>query len=196
MKIFHDKVVRKVVLFFCMFMSNVIFGHDSLVYACMMQSDMKLEMLKRASQEELSADEKVVQELWGVVGSYYKKMIEITALYFTGVLPDSEQFHKQLTFETGRHILYAGQIVAQYIPKLLHNPAVSWRVKVKRCAYVASFLVVVMMWMKEYYHPYRQKSDDRILGYSMRSEMYSNHFSSSYSDNPFDGRPRQRPLGY
>jgi hypothetical protein len=196
MKIFHDKVVGRLVLFFCMVMSGVTFGHDSLVYACMMQSNMKLEMLKHELQEEPSADEKVVQELWGVVGSYYKKMIEITALYFTGVLSDSDQFHKQITFETGRHILYAGQIVAQYIPKLLNNPSVSWRVKVKRCAYVASFLIVVMVWMKECYQPYRHKLDDRMLKYQMRSEIGKNNFSVSYSENSFDHPPRQHPLGY
>lgn len=196
MKIFHDKVVRKVVLFFYMIITNVIFGHDTLTYTHMMEGCTTLEIFKRASQEDPSSDEKIVQELWGVVGSYYKKVIEITALYFTGVLPNSDQFHKQLTFETGRHVLYAGQIVAQYIPKLLHNPDISWHVKVKRCAYIASFLIVVIVWMKECYQPYRQKSDDHMMGYAVRSEVGMNHFSSTYSDNTFDGRPRQRPLGY
>ena len=103
------------------------------------------------NQPKLDDDEKLFQDLGQVASDFYKKIIETTMLYFTGMITSSDQFHKQLLLETNKHLLYASQLFTQYIAKLLKNPKVSWKVKIKRCAYITSFLVVLIILMKEYH---------------------------------------------
>ena len=114
---------------------------------------MSTETLKvREIQENVAKpddDEKLIHELSLVASDFYKKIIETTMLYFTGVLASSDQFHKQLMIETSKHMMYASQIVAKYLPKLLQNPKISWKIKLKRCAYITSILIIIIVWMKE-----------------------------------------------
>ena len=101
-------------------------------------------------QQKIDDDEKLLQDLGQVTADFYKKIIETTMLYFTGMLMNSDQFHKQLILETNKHMLYASQIVTQYLAKLLKNPKVSWKVKIKRCACITSFIIIMILWMQEY----------------------------------------------
>lgn len=136
------------------------------------------------------ADNKLLQELWGIFGDCYKKIIETTALYFTGMLPNTDQFHRQLIFEVGKHMLYASQLIGQYIPKLLANPDISWRSKITRSCYVTSFLVILIAWMKEYYLPQRQ-----IKSLNWSSDMISSNSNMSLISST-ELQPRQRPVSF
>ena len=98
-------------------------------------------------------DEQLLIDLSIVASDFYKEIIKITMLYFTGMLQNSDQFHKQLLLEISKHVLYAGQIFAQHLSKLLKNPKIPWKIKIKSCAYVSSYLIIMVIWMKEFYNP-------------------------------------------
>lgn len=147
----------------------------------------------RTEQDEASKlsieDEKLLQELWLVTSDFYKKIIETMVLYFSGMLLNSDQFHKQLILETSKHALYASQIIAQYLPKLLQNPKISWKEKVKRCAYVTSFLVIVLLCLKEF-------CKQNVTPEVKRLPPNLNNFQLPTIENQHDShnlQPRQRP---
>lgn len=113
----------------------------------------------RADQENNSKDKKTTDEeqllidLSTITSDFYKKLIETTMLYFTGILKNSDQYHKQLLFESSKHALYASQIVTQYVSKILKDPNISWKRKLKCCTYLSSFLIFMIICISEFHNP-------------------------------------------
>lgn len=136
-------------------------------------------------------DESVMQELWAVGGNLYNKMIETTALYFSGMFIDSNHFYRQIIFELGKHLLYIGKILGLYIPKLLNNPKISWKLKVKRCTYAASFLIVMVVWMQEFYRPAQQQGN--LHAFRTIHKSYINDRDLGSLDFSTNVLPRQHP---
>jgi hypothetical protein len=152
--------------------------------------------LWRADQENqteekvISDDEQLLLDLSLVASDFYKKIIETTMLYFTGMLQSSDQFHKQLMLETSKHALYVSQIFTQYLSKLLKNPKISWKTKVKRCAYLSSFLIIFIIWMKEFYKPTQNNPYNPHEPFS--SPQHQHHFDSSAHNFEKFSHPRPR----
>lgn len=133
--------------------------------------------------DEQIEDEKLLQELWHVADDFYKKIITLTALYFSGALITTDQLQTQIMYELGKHVLYLGQIFALYLPKLLYNPHISWRIKAKRCTYIGSFLILITIWMKKTYKPDVSKNGSPQImqpenTYNASPEQSSSHSSS------------------
>lgn len=148
------------------------------------QTDYEALMIKFAQLKDQkdNHDEKLLEDLLHIAESCYQKIIKTTALYFTGVLMNSERFHQEIIFEISKHGLQAGQLIAQYLPKLLQNPKISWQVKAKRCAYILSFLIITIVWMKEMYQPTSAPSVMRSCGAGDEITTFHENI-----------QPRQRP---
>ncbi|MBP6892608.1 hypothetical protein KBB68_03440 [Candidatus Babeliales bacterium] len=153
----------------------------------------KFTLLSRADQENqteennISDDEQLLIDLSLIASDFYKKIIETTMLYFTGMLQSSDQFHKQLILETSKHALYASQIFTQYLSKLLKNPKVSWKTKIKRCAYLSTFLIAFIIWMKEFYNPMQNNIHE---SFSPNSDNHNYHHQSTHLEKFSHSRPR------
>jgi hypothetical protein len=93
-------------------------------------------------------DDTLIEELLEISQNCYQKIIKTTALYFTGILINSDQFHQEIIFEFSKHLLQAGQVLAHYLPKLLKNPKIPWRVKAKRCSTAMCFMIATIFWMR------------------------------------------------
>lgn len=141
--------------------------------------------------EEEIEDEKLLQELWHVADDFYKKIITLTALYFSGVLATSDQLHTEIMYELSKHMLYSGQVFALYVPKLLYNPHISWRIKTKRCAYVTSLLILITIWMQKMYRPTMLKHNVNIPYMPTMQPNYANY--ESPLQNSIELTPRPRP---
>lgn len=138
--------------------------------------------------EKISHDEQLLKDLSLIATDFYKKVIETTVLYFTGMLQNSDQFHKQLALEVSKHALYASQIFTEYFSKLLKDPKVSWKLKVKRCAYISSFLIIMIIWMKEFHKPTNNSDSLKPLSnFTSTMQQFPDH-ASNFSDL----QPRQK----
>ncbi|MCX5924512.1 MAG: hypothetical protein NTZ68_03760 [Candidatus Dependentiae bacterium] len=169
----------------------------------------KLETSDEAQQEEeklLKEEEKFLKELWDILGRFYTKIIEITALYCSGYYPDSYTLYDQILVGVGRDAMHLGKIVAWHIPKLVSNPHVPVRVKIKKCAYAASAVVIVVLWMKELYkyNKNKQKRDLRRPQLEREHNFYGSDHGSDYLGVGYGGglsesvdvRPRLGPRDF
>lgn len=111
-----------------------------------------LERLKK-EPAPVDIDDKLIQDLIIVADNCYQKILKITALYFSGILMESDRLYQDIIFEITKHILEAGQLVAIYLSELLQSPNISVKQKVKRCSYVLSFLAAIVFWMRNIYNP-------------------------------------------
>ncbi|HSW75935.1 MAG TPA: hypothetical protein VLG50_02755 [Candidatus Saccharimonadales bacterium] len=142
--------------------------------------------LTEEEKEELSLleEEKLLKELWSTAGRFYKKIVEITALYCSGYYPESYTLYDQILLEIGRDVLHIGKILAWYIPSLMSNPYISWKVKVKKCLYITSALVVVAVWLKELYKYNKNRSKRSIYRSYREHDIYDrDYYNIEYDDN-------------
>ena len=149
--------------------------------------------IQKEENSYVNEDEKLLQELWSVTSDFYKKIIETTVLYFSGILMSSDQFHKQIILETSKHVLYASQIVAKYLPKLLHNPKISWKIKIKRCFYISGILAIIILVTQELRNSHTQDTSP-TQRFSIHTSLHEE--STSPPTNVMDLQPRQRPCLY
>lgn len=159
------------------------------------QQSLYLQLHQLRTEQDVSfnisdEDEKLLQELWSVTSDFYKKIIETTVLYFSGILISADQFHKQLLLETSKHMIYASQIIAKYLPQLLQNPKISWKIKAKRCVYLSGLLIMIIIAMQEYRQTYINNMQNL-----MRTNIDTTTANNSllYLHNSQNLEPRQRP---
>ncbi|MFA5998502.1 MAG: hypothetical protein WC747_00580 [Candidatus Babeliales bacterium] len=150
----------------------------------------KIEASDDLEEEKLlQEEEKLLQELWAILGRVYRKIIETTALYCSGYYPDSYSVYDQILVEIGRDAIHLGKIVAWHIPKLVSNPHIPLRVKIKKCAYITSALVIVVLWMKELYKHNKEKQKRGV-----RQPRFDREHNFYGSDVP--GRSSNGEAGY
>jgi hypothetical protein len=142
-----------------------------------------LRQIEQEKNEHELHDAKLSEDLWNVVDSFYKKMLETTALYFTGMMINSDQFYKEIILTTNKHLLYASHIIAQYLPKLFQNQKIHWHIKVKKCAYASAFLIILAVWIKEVYQPHAAQHGHPLM-------QPTNPASSYFSPPDLQHRPR------
>ncbi len=128
-------------------------------------------------------DESLSIELWNSLEMFYDKIIDTTALYFTGIIQNSTQFYKELIFQTGKFLISVAHILAHYVFALFKNPKISWNIKIKRFVYITAFLMTVLWWMKEIYKP-------EIINYRPNLTSFSHVFQNV---NQYVLQPRNRP---
>ncbi len=128
-------------------------------------------------------DENLSLELWNSLEIFYDKIIDTTALYFTGIIQNSTQFYKELIFQTGKYLISVAHILAHYAFTLFKNPKISWYLKIKRFSCIMAFLTTVLLWMKEIYQP-------EIINYRPNLIPFSNIFQNV---TPYLLQPRNRP---
>ncbi len=134
-------------LIFFMLSLNSLCPNNNFLYKSITQQHVYLN--NNIIEEIISDEEQLIIDLTKTIDGFYKKIIEITALYLTGVIKSSDQFHKQILLETYKHILYSSTTLTQYTSKLLKNPKISLKLKIKRCIYISSFLIFVTFLTKE-----------------------------------------------
>lgn len=106
----------------------------------------------KVAQEEFDQDkddEQLMIEIWGVGAMMYKTIIDMSALYFSGILLDTSQLYDRVMFDFGKNLFHVVKLLASYGPKMLQNPHLSWKIKLKKTGYMVSFLVVFLIWSQE-----------------------------------------------
>lgn len=138
--------------------------------------DIVYRIESRKSEKE---DEKLLEELSGAIADFYKKIVEISALYLSGY---SDTLYKKLLFEVTRDLLVIGKLLLIYIPKMIKDSKVPWKVKMKKCVYATGVVAVTALWIKEMY---KYKTKDNI---PLRPSPFGKRSGGSVDDvNSFFG---------
>ena len=142
---------------FCCLITGFVYGDDQHQRAIRELSLQVDKILPEIDQEE---DDQLYTELSLVVSDLYKKLVEITALYFIGNSYSSAKIlHERLFFEIGKDVITIVKIFALYLPTMLSSKELSWKTKVKKCSYIVVTVTVLVLWIKEYYTSYVSKMD-------------------------------------
>lgn len=94
-------------------------------------------------------DEQLMAEIWDIGATLYKNAIDMSALYFSGILLDSNQLYDRMMFDLSKNLFQVVKLLAWYGPKMMKNPHISWKIKAKKTAYMVSFLIVFWIWSQE-----------------------------------------------
>jgi len=152
---------------------------DSVNASC--DTSEMLQALRNYKEAEASDqdkdDEQLIAEIWSIGAMLYKNMIDMSALYFSGILIDSNQLYDRMMFDVGKNLFQVVKLLAWYGPKMLQNPNISWKIKAKKTGYMVSFIVLFWLWSQEV-----SKQKKRNKGY--RSDSYDM------------GQYRSMPTGY
>lgn len=158
-----------------------------------MNLSVQLREFLNESKSEQTDEDKLFDEVYTLVGQLYKKLVEITALYYSGYSYDDEKiFHERLIFEVGKNLVLIIKALALYIPTLLKNQKISWKIKAKKSLLIASIIIFCMFWVNEYYRDYKEQqvlmSNQRF--YNSRDSMYSDF---DFTDFQMFSREKYRP---
>jgi len=89
-----------------------------------------------------SEDDQLVADIITVVTRLYKGMIDVSALYFSGIIVDNDQLLERVLLEVGKECFQIVKLLALYGPRMLQSPKLTWVDKTKKTMYIFSFLVV------------------------------------------------------
>ena len=133
-------------------------------------------------------DEELMKEIWHSCGLLYKSLIDISGLYFSGLIVDTNQLYHRMFFECGKHLFQVMRVLAVYGPRMLQNPDIPWQTKLKKTAALASVFVVFWIWSQEV-----GKTQQTTTSYdTLASTRYSSYQSpAEYGAQPY--RP-SRPV--
>lgn len=96
-------------------------------------------------QELRQEDEELLTEIMDVAAVLYKDLIDISALYFSGIIVDERQLWERIFMSFSKESLRVVKLLAQYGPKMLQNPKLPLREKAKKTTYIVSF--VTALWI-------------------------------------------------
>lgn len=152
------KAFRCVSVFaFCSLITGFIYGENQHEYAI---RELSLQVDKILPEIDKEEDDVLYAELSLVVSDLYKKLVEITALYFIGSSYSSAKIlHERLFFEIGKDVITIVKIFALYLPTMLSSKELSWKTKVKKSSYIFATVTILVLWIKEYYTSYVSKID-------------------------------------
>lgn len=99
--------------------------------------------------EELALDdEKLMQEILEIISVSYKDIIDLSALYFCGLI-DWDKLSEQMITLLHKDFFKALKLFSWYIPAILKNPKVSTFTKIKKSTYVACCIAISWYLYKE-----------------------------------------------
>ena len=126
----------------------------------------------KIAQEEYDQDkddEQLMIEIWGIGAMIYKNIIDMSALYFSGILLDTNQLYDRMMFDFGKNLFHVVKLLASYGPKMLKNPHISWKIKLKKTGCMVSFLVVFWIWSQEIAKQKQRRNNSQAEMYDMNS---------------------------
>jgi hypothetical protein len=87
----------------------------------------------------------------------------------------------KLMLDLTKDLLFVGKILVQYVPKMLNNPHLSWRIKMKKAMYAVGLFSITLLWIQEMR---KHKQSDRVPsdpsnGSFLQRENYANSFIRS-----------------
>ncbi len=89
-----------------------------------------------------SEDERLIADILVVMTRLYTGLIDVSALYFSGIILDQDQLLERVMFEIGKESFQIVKLLALYGPRMLQNPKITLTEKLKKTTYIVSFLVV------------------------------------------------------
>lgn len=89
-----------------------------------------------------SEDEQLIADIVTVVTRLYKGMIDVSALYFSGIIVDHDQLLERVLLEVGKECFQIVKLLALYGPRMLQSSKLTLVEKAKKTMYIFSFLVV------------------------------------------------------
>ncbi len=100
-------------------------------------------------QKEIDPDDQIIQDLSLITEDCYQKILKITALYFSGVLLQSDRMYQEIILEITKHLFDACHAITLYLPKLLKNSKISKKEKIKRYLLITCFMATFISWCKQ-----------------------------------------------
>lgn len=114
--------------------------------------------VKKLLDETQHDEDYILQEIYFTSKDVYKKVVEIVALHYCGVITGSEILYERIIFEMGRDVLHIIKLLATYIPTLWSNQKISRKVKYKKIFYATCVLGMLIWWIKNlYYYQYESQ---------------------------------------
>jgi hypothetical protein len=136
-------------------------------------------------------DNKMIAEIISLGINLYTDVIDISALYFSGIVVDTNQIYEHLMLKVGKDLFHVVKLLAAYWPKMLQNPHIKWTEKLKKTVYISTVLVAFWLWAKEGSNNASRKktTDSDLSSHSLGSlPIYDRHMNDMYS--------RPRPSGW
>jgi len=130
--------------------------------------------LQEEDEQLLLDDEKLKQEVFDIILISYKDIIDLSALYFCGLI-DSDKLYSQVKTLLHKDLFKVLKLFSWYIPAIIKNKKISTCIKIKKSIYIAAFLVLFWYSSKEISH-----TDRSSKGFDFDTDDLSI-------------RPRQRP---
>ncbi|MBI2344501.1 hypothetical protein HYV10_00315 [Candidatus Dependentiae bacterium] len=93
-------------------------------------------------------DEKLVQEIFEIFSGSYKDIIDLTALYFCGLV-DSDKLYGQIITSLHKDFFKVLKLFSWYIPAIFKNKNISTFIKIKKSIYVACCIIIFWYGSKE-----------------------------------------------
>lgn len=155
---------------------------ELLVFSC---NDLRSRVQEIVHRIELAKSEKeedvILQELCVVVADFYKKVVEISALYLSGY---SDALYKKLLFDVTRDLFVIGKLLLIYVPRMIKDSRVPWKIKMRKCLYATGVMAVTALWIKEMYkHKIKDDFVSRPSMFGKRSGVDSGAACDDKSDD-------------
>lgn len=180
----------------CMLLIFVLFGlflpsgmiADSDHHPDVLRSYIRQTVIMDEHQDYDEDDERLIKEIWSTGTMIYKNIIDMSALYFSGILLDTNQLYDRIMFDCGKNLFHILRLLANYAPKMLQNKKLSWRVKAQKTGYIVSFLFVFYIWSQKVT---QQKESKRGIDVDMYDHRAQRGFrADSYASDMLTHRPR------
>jgi len=105
-------------------------------------------------EQLLLDDEKLKQEIFDIILISYKDIIDLSALYFCGLI-DSDKLCDQVKTLLHKDLFKVLKLFSWYIPAVIKNKKVSTSIKIKKSIGIAALLVLFWYSSKEVLHTNR-----------------------------------------
>jgi len=140
--------------------------------------DMMLEALYKVEHviEEVvslheSEEDKILTEAYEILMHSYKKLVEVTALYYGGLYLNTRISFEMILFETIKDFAQILKLLTLYCIKSYNNKHLSWSKKLKKSCYLIGLVIVLTVWLKEClkYFSMKQKNQSSYFNQQMRA---------------------------
>lgn len=143
--------------FIKMVLSTIIFGNLQLFG---MSNDfvgvtksLKSSLLIMNNEHDQCPEDKVMQEMYVLSETIYKKIVECVALYCCGwMIVDAKIVYDKMLLDICRDVLTLIKLLAIYIPLVCKNKKIPLSLKIKKLGIASSVMIISVAWIHKYYN--------------------------------------------
>ncbi|MBP9765385.1 hypothetical protein KBD08_03555 [Candidatus Babeliales bacterium] len=103
-------------------------------------------------------DDQLFTDIMATTVHLYESLINISGMYLSGVVVDTNQLYEKVLYECTSHIFIIMRLLLNYSPKMIQSPALKPKQKLKRMIGVSLFLGICVVWYKEGFYKNAKKN--------------------------------------